>query len=530
MGSATANLRQFVLVAALALLAIGFSAPSGHAQGGGDTIIVGHEASVPNLDNAQALGIHSVRVYRLIIEPLVSTKATSTELIPHLAKSWSFSDDGMEWTFKLRENVKFHDGEPLTAEAVKYSFERFMDKNHPEYKCGKWSFAPGYARGVKRVEVVDRLTGKLVFKAPHAAFVNTYLSQPVLGVISPKAFKKSCKDFGNNPVGTGPYKLESWERGVKLTMVRNEDYWGTKPKNKRIIWRPISEDTTRVAELLAGGVDVILPVFPDSISQIKANANTKILEGPGLTIWFVMMNHDKKPFNNKKVRQALNYAVNKQAIVRDVQEGTGIVATQAVHPTSWGYNPKARSYPYNPEKAKKLLAEAGYPNGFNATLWLPESGSGMQQPKEMAQVIQANLKAIGVNLKLEVFEWGTFLTKVIRKNERDFEMAAISWFLKTTDPDIALHPLYFSKNVPFLNYGKYKNLEVDKLLSQGREEYDQGKRKKIYAKALELINEDAPVILIDHQKEILGLRKNVRGVTMNPNGYYLGVETGYKDK
>jgi peptide/nickel transport system substrate-binding protein len=312
-------------------------------------------------------------------------------------------------------------------------------------------------------------------------------------------------------------------------LVRNEDYWGTRGKPKRIIFRPVPEEQTRVAELLAGSVDVIIPVFPDSIAQIENHQDTKIIKVPGLTVWYVVLNLDKAPFNNVKVRQALNYAIDKQAIVHDVLKDTGIVATQAVHPMTWGYNPEARTYTYDPAKARSLLAEAGYANGFNATLWVPESGSGMQLPKEMSQVIQANFAAVGVNVRLEVFEWGTYLSK-IRQNDRSFDMAALSWYLKVSDPDLALYPLFHSESVPFVNYMQYNNPEVDKLLLQGREVFDEAERRKIYHKIIDILNEEVPLILVDHQFEVLGVRANVEGVTMNPNGWFLGVETAYHVK
>ncbi len=518
---------RMALVATFVVFSFGLTISPGIAESAEDTIVVAHEAAVPNLDPAQILGLHSVRVIRLIFEALVTTKTDVPEVIPHLAKSWSVSPDGLEWTFKLRENVKFHDGEPFNADAVKYSIDRYLNPKHPDYKCGKWSFVRGYARPIKEVVVVDPLTVKLVLKNKHAAFAG-YLANQNFGMVSPKAHKRLCEDFSSKPVGTGPYKLDNWQRGVKLTLVRNDNYWGTKGKPKRIIFRPIAEEQTRVAELLAGSVDVIIPVFPDSIGQIEKNKNTRILKTPGLTDWYVVLNNDKKPFNDVRVRQAVNYAVNKKAIVHDILKDTGDVSTQLSHPTSWGYNPNVKMYSYDLAKAKKLLAEAGYPNGFSVNFWVPESGSGMQLPKEMAQVIQANLGAVGIKVKMETFEWGTYLSKV-RENDRTFDMAALSWFLKVSDPDLTLYPMVHSKSVPFVNYMQYNNPEVDRLLVAGREEFDKEKRKKIYHKINEIVNNDAPVIFIDHQKEVLGVRANVKGVTMNPNGWLLGVESAYHE-
>jgi peptide/nickel transport system substrate-binding protein len=460
---------------------------------------------------------------RLIIETLVSPKPTTTELEPRLATSWSVSADGLEWTFKLRPGVKFHDGTPFDAQAVKYTLDRVLDRNHPASKWGTWSFVRGYLAPVKEVVVVDPLTVKFVLKFPNATFL-TYLAMPNLGIISPAAQNKLKEGFAAKPVGTGPYRFDGWQRGVKLTLTRNEGYWGPKGKAKTIIFRPIPEDQTRVAELLSGGVDVITNVVPDALDLLKKNPNTSILRQPGLTLWYVALNTKKKPFSDVRVRRALNYAVNRQAIVRDVLKNTGEPAAQFVPPASWGYAPDARKYTYDPARAKALLAEAGYPNGFSTTFWVPDSGSGMQLPKEMATVIQANLAAVGVKAKIEIFEWGSYFGK-LRKERAD--MAAFSWFLKSEDPDIGLFPMLNSVTSPFPNLAQYQNPEVDKLFREGRAVTDIEKRKPIYQKIVRILNEDVPHIIVDHQVEIVGTRSNVKGLTVNPDGYTLGLETAY---
>ncbi len=512
-----------VILAVVFTLSAGAPSP-GMAQTTNDTIVVAMEAEIPNLDPGQALGLHSLRATRLIMEPLVAPRPTSTEVIPWLATSWSVSADGLEWTFKLRPNVKFHDGAVLNAEAVRYTFERVLNKNHPAYDLGRWSFIVGYLSSVSGVEAVDPLTVKFVLKQPNAAFL-AYLSLPNAGIISPTAQQRLGKDFANQPVGTGPYRFSSWQRGVKLVLERNEEYWGTKGKPKSIVFRPIPEDVTRVAELLAGNADVIIPVLPDAIPQIERNKDTAIIRQRGLTFWFVAFNLSKKPFDNVKVRQALNYAIDKGAIVRDVLKNTGIVANQPLPTSSWGYSPDAARYTYNPMRARTLLAEAGYPDGFSATFWVPDSGSGMQLPKEMATVIQANLAAIGVQTKIEIFEWGSYLGRLTRDRP---DMAALSWFIKSDDPDVGLFPIAFSRSVPLPNASRYSNPEVDRLLMEARSTPDRARRARSYKAVIKILNEEVPWILVDHQIEIVGIRSNIKGLTVNPNGFYIGVETAYK--
>jgi peptide/nickel transport system substrate-binding protein len=515
--------KKFIFAVFAVLLSLPFMFHTTYAQQANDTVIIATEAEVPNLDPGQLIGLHSARASRLIFENLVAPKPTTTEIVPQLATSWSVTSNGLEWTFKLRSGVKFHDGTPFNAQAVKYTIDRVMNRSHPANKWGKWSFIRGYLAPVKEVVAVDPLTVKFILKFPNATFLS-YLAMPNLGIISPTAQKKLKKDFATRPVGTGLYQFGGWQRGVKLTLTRNESHWGRKGKAKTIIFRPIAEDQTRVAELLSGGVDVITNVIPDALALLKKNPNTSIIRQPGLTLWYVALNTKKKPFSDVRVRRALNYAIDRLSIVRDVLKNTGQPATQFVPPASWGYAPDARKYTYDPVRAKKLLSAAGYPNGFSTTFWVPNSGSGMQLPKEMATVIQANLAAVGVKVKIEIFEWGSYFGK-LRKERAN--MAAFSWFLKSEDPDIGLFPMINSRTSPFPNLAQYQNPVVDKLFRQGRALTDTAKRKPIYQKIVKILNEDAPHIVVDHQVEIVGIRSNLKGLTVNPNGFSLGLETAY---
>ena len=517
-------MRRWGSVLIVGLLSASFlSNAPGYAQRTDETIVVDHEAEVPNLDPAQSLGLHSLRVTRLVNETLVVPQPTTTEVMPWLATGWTVSPDGLQWTFTLRQNVRFQDGTPFDANAVKYTYDRVVDPNHPAHALGAWSFLRVYLAPIKSIEVVNPQTVRFHLKEPNSALL-TYLSIPNAGVISPAAQQRWGKEFASHPVGTGPYTLKSWERGVRLILERNDEYWGAKGKAKTIVFRPVPEDQTRISDLLAGGADVILPVLPDAVSRIEHNPSTGIVRQRGLTFWYVALNLQKKPFDNVKVRRALNYAVNKEAIVRDVLKNTGVVATEPLLPSSWGYAPNAQVYPYDPAKAKALLHEAGYPAGFSATFWVPDSGSGMQLPKEMSTVIQANLAAIGVQAKIQVFEWGSYLGRLAKERP---DMAALSWFLKSDDPDVALYPMLNTRGAPLPNVSHYSNPEVDRLLQEARATADRTKRATTYRKVVEIANSDAPWILIDHEVEIIGVRSNLVGLTVNPNGFYLGVESAY---
>jgi peptide/nickel transport system substrate-binding protein len=506
-----------LLASLLALTALGGSAS---AQTGRDVFVIGMEAEPPGLDPGQALGLHTLRVTHEIFETLVTTPDDSTAIVPGLAESWQTSPDGLAWTFKLRRGVRFHDGTPLDAAAVKFTFDRVIDPAHPFAKSGKWSFVVGYLSSVKSVEVVDPTTVRLVLKYPTSSLL-PLLALPNCAIVSPTAFSKAPADFDTHPVGSGRYRLESWERGSRLVLRRNEDYWGAKGRPQTLVYRALPEANARITELSTGGVDIILPIPPDFVEQLEKTRSVTVYKKTGLTVWYAGFNVDKKPFSDRRVRQALNYAVNKEAITRDILKGTGIVATGPLLPGTWAYEPAVKKYPFDPATARRLLQEAGYPNGFEAEFWVPESGSGMQAPVEMATVIQANLAAVGVKTQLKTMEWGSYLGKL--RTEAP-PMFALSWFLKSEDPDLSMYPLFLSKNSPLPNRSNYNNAEVDQLLLQARQAPDQGKRAELYRHAQRMIVEDAPWLFVDHEVQVVATRADVKGFRLHPSGFDLRVE------
>jgi len=264
-------------------------------------------------------------------------------------------------------------------------------------------------------------------------------------------------------------------------------------------------------------------VPPDFVAQLEGNAKLALLKQVGAHVWYLGLNNEKKPFTDKRVRQALNYAVDKDAIVRDVLKGTGAPSKGPVLPGTWGDEARLKAFPYDPERAKKLLAEAGYPGGFSTTLWVPESGSGMQSPVAMSTVIQSNLKAVGVNVALQTMEWGAFLAKLRTKEQ---EMFALSWMAGAEDPDLVMYPLLHSSqwtpNGP--NRAMYRNARFDELLSQARAITDQAKRAEMYREAQRILHDDPPWIFIDHEVQTAAHAKRVQGFRLHPS-FDLRVET-----
>jgi peptide/nickel transport system substrate-binding protein len=506
----------FGLVLLLALTAI---AGPVRAQPAG-TLVVGLVAEPVNLDPAQVTDLNSTRVGRRIVETLVTFPDESTQVVPGLAESWTISSDGLRYTFKLRKNVKFHDGTALDAEAVKFSIERQFNPEHPFNKLGKYPFANYFFGNVKAVEAVDPSTVEFVLKEARASFL-TVLTSAAASIVSPTAVKKFGADYALTPVGTGPFKYASWERGQRVVLEKNPAYWKFPVKFDRVVFRPIVEDQARLTELLTGSLDLIVGVPPDYVAQLESHAKVSLLRQVGSHVWYLGINNEKKPFTDKRVRQAMNYAVNKEAIVRDVLKGTGAVSVGPVLPKTWGADPSLKPFPYDPERAKKLLAEAGYPNGFSTTLWAPESG--MQSPVAMSTVIQSNLKAVGITATIQTMEWGAFLAKLRSKEQ---ELFALSWMSGNEDPDMVMYPLlHSSQHTPVgPNRAMYKNPKFDQLLHEARLATDQAKRAALYRDAQKILMDDPPWIFIDHEVQTAALSKRVQGFKLHPS-FDLRVET-----
>ena len=504
-----------VLLLVLVTVAVAAAQPAG-------TLVVGLVAEPVNLDPAQVTDLNSTRVGRRIVESLVTFPEESTQVVPGLAESWTISKDGLRYTFKLRKNVTFHDGTRFDAESVKFSIERQINPEHPFNKLGKYPFANFFFGNVKAVEVIDPSTVDFILKEPRASFL-TILTSAAASIVSPTAVKKLGADYPTSPVGTGPFKFASWERGQRVVLEKNPAYWKFPVKLDRVVYRPIVEDQARLTDLLTGALDLIVGVPPDYVGQLENHAKVSLLRQVGSHVWYLGINNGKKPFEDKRVRQALNYAVNKEAIVRDVLKGTGAVSAGPVLPKTWGAEPGLKPFPYDPERAKKLLAEAGYPNGFATTLWAPESGSGMQSPVAMSTVIQSNLKAVGVNATIQTMEWGAFLAK-LRTKEQD--LFALSWMAGNEDPDMVLYPLlHSSQHTPAgPNRALYRNTRFDELLQEARLTTDQAKRAALYRDAQKILMDDPPWIFIDHEVQTAAFAKRVQGFKLHPS-FDLRVET-----
>lgn len=505
-------------------------APATEPKPGG-RLIIGLVAEPTSMDPAQVTDINSIRVHRSIYDSLVHFAEEKFVLVPGLATSWEISTDGLLYTFHLRTGVQFHDGQPFNAEAVQFTFERMLNKDHPYHDTGPFPFAGFFYGAIKETKVVDDHTVQMILTKPFSPLLNN-LTEPLAGIISPAAVQRWRKDFAQHPVGTGPFRFAEWQRNVRVVLEKNPHYWGEGPYLDTVIFRPIVEEQVRLTELLSGRVDFIVDVPPDNIAQIQADPNLRFIDQPGPHTWWVALNLAEPPFNDIRVRHAVNYAVNKEGITRDILKNTGMPAFGPIPPAvDWAYTENVPRYPYHPKKARALLKEAGWEdtnndgildkNGqpFEIIFWVTESGSGMQSPKTMAQAIQADLASIGIQARIQTFEWGAYLTKYNAGLKGEAHMAEMSWMIGSGDPDLLLSPTLSSEAwAPAgFNTGYFKNDRVDEILAQAKRIIEQKERGKLYRELQQIVAQEAPWIFVDHQIQNAAMHNKVQGFTLHPS-------------
>jgi peptide/nickel transport system substrate-binding protein len=486
------------------------------AQTPPNVLVVGQIAEPASLDPHVSTAANDFRIAVNIYDGLVRNKAGTLEIEPALATDWTISDDGLEYVFNLREGVTFHDGTPFNAEAVKFNFDRMLDETHPFADTGPFPLSFFFS-SVESVEVVDDLTVKFTLNEAFAPFMSN-LASPTGLIVSPAAVEASGADYGRNPVGTGPFKFEEWQSNTSVVASRNDDYWDGAPALEAVIFRPITDANTRVAEMLSGGIDVLLETPPDNVAQFRDDANYEVVEAVGPHVWYVMLNAKEGPFTDVRVRQAVNYAVNKESLVNDVLQGTAEVSAGPIPPAfNWAYNEEVDPYPYDPEMARQLLAEAGA-EGASLTFLVTEGGSGMLDPVPMGTAIQADLAAVGLDVEIQTYEWNTFLSEVNPGLEGKADMAEMAWM--TSDPDtlpfLTLRTAAFPDQGGF-NSSYYSNPEVDALLDQARVSTDPDERAELYKQVQALTNEDAPWLFVANWKQNAVVTSAVSDFELQPD-------------
>lgn len=482
-------------------------------------LIVGQTAEPKSLDPATVTAVNDFRILVNLYDGLVRYKDGSLQVEPALATAWTISDDGLVYTFQLRKGVKFHDGTPFNAKAVKFNFERMLNKDHPYYETGPFPLAFFFSE-IDKIDTPNEHEVVFHLKKPYAPFMSN-LAYPTGLIISPAVIKKYGKDAGRHPSGTGPFQFAEWQSNTKVVVTANADYWGGKPELKAVVFRPLTDANTRLAEMLSGGLDVMVNVPADSINTFQSDPRFKLLQQVGPHVWFLILNTKEGIFKDKRVRQAVNYAVNKKTLVDNVLQGTATVANGPTPPAfAWAHNNELKPYPYDPDKARSLLKEAGVKDA-KVVFYVTEGGSGMLDPVAMGTAIQADLAKVGIQAKIETYEWNTFLSKVnagLIGKEDMADMAEMAWM--TNDPDTLPYLTLRSDAMPDkggFNSGYYSNPEVDALLEKARRTTDQAERATLYKKMQTIVHDDAPWLFVANWKQNAVANVRVQGLKLQPS-------------
>lgn len=490
-------MNKFRTAAVALVLVMAFCLPAMAAE-----LRLAQVADVSSLDPHKVSDIYSANVIRQIYSNLVQVNE-NMEIVPDLAEKWENPDD-LTWIFHLRKGVKFHNGEPFTAADVKYTVERIKDPK---------TASPGatHLKEVASVEAVDDHTVKIVTKRPFAPMLMS-LTRYETSILCEKAVTAAGADYGSKAaVGTGPFMFQSWSRGDKVVLVKNPDYFRGPAVIDTVIYRGIPEDATRLVELESGGIDLIPGNFPyQEFANIEKNDKYLTYKVPAMSTLYMGLNTEVKPLGDKLVRQAMNYAVDKQAIVDAVYFGFAAPSRGPLSPVIWGFDPARKdAYPYNPDKARELLKQAGYADGFDMTIF----SDNRTERRSAAELIQAYLAEVGIRAQIELMEWSALLST----SAKGIGGAFMLGWTGTGDADGGLTPVYHSANIGSSNRFRRKNEALDALLEKGTATLDQEARKKVYAEAQELIVEDCPLVFMISQELLGASTSKVKGFKLYPN-------------
>lgn len=508
------------------------AAPKAVKVDGGD-LVWGSIGEPSQLNPLWATDTASSDIYGLVLNGLYTVNQ-KLEPIPDLAEAMpEVSSDNLTWTVKLKKNVKFSDGQPLTADDVVFTFDIPLSKDYTGPRKSTFS-------KIKKVEKVDDYTVKFTLSEPYAPFLTGALSYPILPkhVLKDVAIKDMDKDkFSKSPIGTGPYKLVEWKSGQYLKLERNDNYFDGKPNIATITYKIIPDANAMLAQLQAGELNYA-PIQASDFKTAKAyeesSKKIKVLETPALSYTYIGWNEANPLFKDKKVRQALTMAIDRKSIVDAILEGHGQIANVPQSTLSWAYNDKVPVFNFDKEKAKKALAEAGWKPGADGILekngkkfeFELQTNQGNKAREQIATIVQQELKDVGIKVTPKIIEWSAFINQYV--NTRKFDAVILGWSL-ATDPDPTA--IWHSKNIAKgLNFISYSNPAADKLMDENTKVLDQNKRKQIIGQIQSMIAEDQPYTFLYYPTSIVAVPSNLEGIENGPAGALYNIQKLYFTK
>ena len=454
---------------------------------------------------------------------------------PLLAESWEVSRDGLTYTFKLKKGVKWHDGKPFTARDVAFTFYSVLDPKVTTPHRGYFDALVGFPEltnkdnpkkpeelAQKPIEVLDDYTIRFRLRYPYGAFL-AVLVNPRAGIVPEHILKGqdlNTAEFNRKPIGTGPFKFVEWKRGERIVLEANPDYHAGRPALDRLIYRVIPDAVVLLQELRAGGVDFIERPPLTEVSRLKQTAGLKVITADNTLYTYFGFRQDLAPFDDIRVRRALYHAIDIPAIVREVLQGYGVVATGQFAPSSWAFDPSVKPYPYDPNRAKALLAESGWKPGPDGVLvkdgkrlsFSLRHDQADQTTKDTAIIIQEFLKKVGVEATVEPLDWPTFVKKLFAS---EFEGIVVGW-TNFHDPDPFAYSIWHSGQWKARNFAHYKSPRADAALEAARQARDQAERKKHYAEFSKILMEDAPYVFLYFPQQVYVTRQSYDGFVPIP--------------
>jgi glutathione transport system substrate-binding protein len=470
--------------------------------------VIGIAEDFTTLDPHNAIDNLSLSAERMMTEGLFGFDR-DMHVVPVLAEEYEVTSDAKLFTITLKRGIKFHDGTDFNAAAVKASFDRVTN---PDNKLRRYVLFSN----IQRTEVVDDYTVKLSLAKPFASMINV-LAHPAAAILSPTALAQYGKEISRHPVGTGPYKFVEWRPSEHLKVTRNENYWRRGwPKVDTITLRPIPENGTRVATLLSGETQFIYPMAPEQVASVEGKEGCEVQNLPSIFVQFLGMNQLKKPFSDLRVRQALNYALNKKALAKVVYSGLLDPLESTMAPGVEFYA-RQGTWEYDPEKAKTLLVAAGYPQGFETEIWGPNTSNALRQ----MQFVQQQFGLVGVKVKVVPMEPGQRVEKMLSVTPETAEVQLYNggWSPSTGEADWSTRPLFATESFPpkSNNQGFYSNPRVDELIQQGLATIDHVARQKIYGEIQNVVWNDAAWVFIGIGRNLSAKAKRLEGVYLLPD-------------
>ncbi len=476
-----------------------------------DRLVFAAAADATTLDPHNTTDTESDQVIGMLFETLIGFD-DQMKIVPRLAERWSVSSDGLNWTFHLRAGVRFHDGTPLDAEAVRANFARVLDPVASHKRLPLFNM-------IDRVESVDAATVRFVTKYAFGAFEPTmaHVSAAIVNHTVASAYGKRFGTTAEATSGTGPYTIVSWKKDQEIVLERFDAYWGTKGATRQIVYRPIPEAAARVLALETGDVDAISRVPAAEIPRLEQSTSITVYRTPGVGAQQFRFNLTKKPLADRRVRQAISYAIDRPSIVKNLVSSFARPSTSALTPIMRGYA-NLGEVPYQPEKARELLRAAGYPSGFNTRIaTTPRYPMGV----ELAEAVAADLKKVGIHAAIDVFDWGTMVQfwSGLPPEKNQQEIFIMGAGASTADADWGLRPIFRTARTNENNYGYYSNAEFDRVIENAMRETDATKRQALYQRAQEIVyREDPGAVWLFDTLFVVATRKSVSGVHPSPLG------------